>query len=129
LSRSKKSTQNAIFVGATLALILAATGIYLPDFWLNAFLIVVSWTVATIIARRFISDEGLSSYIVYFVGILIASFLSEILSKVILGFIRIVSVTATDPKNAYYLIGSAVMCLCVYYDLHLEFSEKEERKQ
>lgn len=121
--------RRALMTGLALSLILTGMGIYLPDFWLNAFLIIVSWTAAAIIAHRFVGERGkLVSYIIYFIGVIVASILSEIFSKAILETIRVASLSATDPRNAFYLLGSMVMSVCVYYDFQSEFSVASQRK-
>jgi len=88
---------------------------------------VVAWAIATLVARRFVSEErGLLAYIIYFAGILIASIVSELSSKAILAIITMATFSATDPRNFAYFFGSIVMCLCVYYTLQSEIGKKTE---
>lgn len=121
--------RRAIGTGFILSLILTVMGVVLPVFWVNAFLVVVSWTIATIFAHIFVRKEHeLTSYIMYMIGLLGASFLSEYFSQAILEAIGVASLSATDPKNVYYLAGSLVMAGCLYYDLHVELSTGAKRK-
>jgi hypothetical protein len=123
----KNHLREAIITGFVFAVILTWVGINSPAFWLNAFLVVLAWSIASWVARRFVAEEGgVTAYVLYFVGILIASAVSEIFSKAVLEAITIMSFSATDPKTYYYFSGSLAMCIAVYYAVQFEVAKKPE---
>ena len=146
VKRQLRRNDEVLFLSLVCVAILTPIGYYFPQSWFAIFVYILSWTISDyLVARLELERRGAIRFgvynrtisisrrswavVPYLIAITLGSILGDLGSLAFIQGISALSEKTKDAKTAFFLVGSFVIYVAVFFDVNFRAYDARRRRE